>query len=220
MSTVPQHWVYRVGLYFVDRNGHRAMFSETWLSEQPEDNLNLVAGDMISIMQRLRFMFGPTPNPQVSLWRGFWNRIYPAPINAHNLYLGRDLVSTPLNVNAPEAALRLQRVGAKGDRTYCGRITVPVLDDTWFVDLPHRRRINLELVNSWLDAGIRTMWQSFTIRSRTYTHVVYSRRDSSWASVTAYILRPSTVRIWQRWRTYDPTNRPGNDATFAPDEYW
>lgn len=120
-----------------------------------------------------------------------------------------------LNTHAKEAAVRLQRVGADGS---LGRIFLPILDDTWFTDPPHRRHIDASHWNSLLPSGLGGGPFTWTHTSRTYHLAIVHRKDLSWTQVTSYNVLPSVCRIWNRWRPYNNALYHAEDTKWVPEE--
>lgn len=206
-------WLYRCGITARDNNDHRFISSYTWLTTDPHDastNAALLffalqlAAPFASLNSTLRY----TPVQR------FAEEIWPQP-----RFLASSGTPSPwpqgLNVNAPEACFRLQRVGAAGG---LGRTLLPILSDDWYLDLPHRRRIDRNYLEPLLLAGLGTFPTSQTAGSRTYKQVIFHRKDFTWEQVTTYRLLDNPCRRWQRWRTYPPSPPRSDDATWVPDE--
>lgn len=212
-------WLYRTGLYAVDSNHKRALFSETWLSTDPEAVDHNTFNTLRLCAVLMQTPFGTRPHLTYTNYLTFSERLYPVQLLADHFSATPIPGAPPLNANAPEAAFRLRRVGATGDRPY-GRICYPILDDTYFTDLPHRRHIDVATLSGYLSAAAEPL--RFTRTSpegRVYKQVVFNRSDLTWVNVTHYDLQPNPVRIWQRWRNYDAVDRAARDSTYQPPEH-
>lgn len=189
--------------------------TESWLSLTPPNTPDDSFQAMRICAQRLRFPFG---FPSTEGWDfpvRYSEQIWPKP----GAVLGPiDVFPGLLNLNAPEASFRLQRVGASGK---LGLVRLPILDDATFVDPPHRRRIDVSVWGPALAANMGTASQSVTWNGRTYQNVIYDRFDQSWENVVGYQLQPSTCRVWQRNTIYDIHRLPADSAWVVnePDNY-
>lgn len=214
-TVIPQFWIYRVGLYSTDYRSRRFLASETWLSETEEVSEALTAAALSTLLPRYTDPFGFGSVYGFHGCGTIMQRIWPS----HHLFttpdLTPDIFGTPLNDQAEEAALRLQRVGASGSFRP-GRLPFPIVSDDFYTDLPHRRHVDVATIDGLLDAGLRTWPLSITSSGRTYTNVLYRRSTFEWEAVDHYSLLVNPIRIWQRWRVYDWPHRAASDDTYTP----
>lgn len=117
---------------------------------------------------------------------------------------------------APEAALRLQRVGAAGE---LGRVCIPIPVRTFYTDVPHCRHINVPLVQGYLNQGIFASASAYTFDGITCRRVIFSRSTETAVNVVSYRLLANPVRIWRRWRRYDATAHTPPDTLFIPNPH-
>jgi hypothetical protein len=212
-------WLYRVGLYVVDSHSRRALFSETWLSEDPEimDPAFGITLQLIAVL--MRTPFGNHASLMYTNYLPFYERIYPQQALFTNFTAATPAGSPPLNPNAPEAAFRLRRVGASGT-SQIGRICYPILDDTFYTDLPHRRHVDVATLSTYLSAAADPLrFTRVPSGGRVYKQVIFNRRQLTWTPVTHYELMSNPVRIWQRWRGYDIPDRVAQDVHYQPPEH-
>jgi hypothetical protein len=216
---IMRFWLFRLGLCKTDANGHRSLFGETWLSEDPLTDettqhslLNFEAGRLIGAL-------GFDADYRYSGWNVFVDEIFPRHRVITNLISTVASTGAPLNINAPEACFRLQRVGVDAAASKgIGRICLPILTDASFTDLPHRRQVDTATVSALVAANIEMHPKSRTVSGKTYSKVIFSRSDLTWTPLDHYNLLPNPVRLWQRWRTYDYAHRADADATYTPRE--
>lgn len=212
---IPTFWLYRCGVGIFDSHFRRALFSETWLSTQPEVTTAATVTALTGAAVRLNsFWAGSFPRPTYT-GRGFIERLWPNPRWSNLQIVGPGFLHSTLNINAPEAAFRLQRVG---DSDAVGRLTLPILLDTWFTDLPHRRHVDMA---NFLPRvrEVNSSWQNeLNLFGRTYTNVIFHRRSWTWTPVESYRLLENPVRIWERWRTYTQPPHNSSTASFIPEE--
>lgn len=188
-------FIYRCGLAAWDVNKHKAIFSHTWRSDDPETantpyELAALAGQLIYIFNTYE------ADLTYGNWRAFGERIYPRRKILWTV-LTSPTAFAELNPNAPEAAFRLQRVGAAGS---VGHIFAPIRSDRYYLDLPHRRKVNVELLAPLLAEGIDRAPKTFSGYLRTYTNVLVHRHDMTTELVVAHRLLPNPCRVWKRWR--------------------
>jgi len=194
---VTPFWLYRAGVDCRCFGPHRVLFSETWRTEDPPvSTVNTRAGLNLAA-QRLHSIFGFTSNEPVWFSRSFWEQLWPKPSVLENVM---DVELAQLNPAAPEACFRLQRVGAS---SALGLIRVPICSDLSFTDLPHRRHVDVATLAPLMAANLGSFPMSFASGGRTYTNVIFNRRDFTYEPVASYRLLESTCRVWQRWRLYD-----------------
>lgn len=204
-------------------NGQRAIWSHTWISfnDPGSGRDGIVENGYHPVGHYVLFApFGTSLQPSLqSLGHAFVQRIFPDH-QGKPLLLSQPNAHGQLGVGAPEAAFRLHRVGASGPQSNDGRIHIPILSDSWFVDVPRRRRVNVALLQPLLDAQNNPSMHQFSFFGRTFYDVVFHRRTTTWTPVTRWVLKPSAARFWQRWRGYDESTRQGTDSTFIPNEDW
>ncbi len=208
--------LYRIGLVAVDHNGHRFMISETWVSDDADIPTPPTTTLFRPIGQRLRRIFGVGNGLDYTTMGNAWSEeLYP-----HHRILegpfGGPFVTTPvLNVNAPEAAVRLRRVGSTGSGTTpVGRMLVPMQDDRWFTDIPHRRHVDAASLQTLVDANLNTQPLVQTIGGHTYTCCIWHRSTQTYTPVDHYEVSDKVSRVWKRWRTYDYAHRTLPDAAW------
>lgn len=207
--------VARFGLRCTDYNGVRVFFSETWscpnwpAAAPPPSTLATARTFALGLP------FGLTSAADYRFMPNYARIIYPLgkPATASN---GRPIGGTgQFSTTAPEAAFRLQRVGASGG---LGRITFPILNDTAFTDLPRRRHINVSDWQPLLDANFNTWPNTVTISGFVWTNCIWHWRTLTPEPVTTHRVLANPTRIWQRWEGYDWDAREPNDRFWAPDE--
>lgn len=211
----PNVWIYRIGLCGVDTNGRRMIISQTWLSEQAEASTGPPVTTFRAIGQTLRRPFGAIAALSYDHYNAFSEVVYPkrrlveAPIFFH------PGASEALNPAAPEAAFRLQRVGAtvSGSKGL-GRICFPIRTDTYYTDLPHRRKIDVATLAPLIAANLELQPKVYVVAGRTYTNVVFSRWSMDYTPVDHFNLLENPVRIWEREKVYDWANRHVSDQTW------
>jgi len=210
-------WLYRTGLYFLDGFAKRAMFGETWLSTDVEASVTDVNLEMNAANELLKHPFTSAAGmPAYAQYSKFVEIIYPR----HKILTGFNwspMSGTILNPDAPEAAFRLQRVGALASGSSgVGRLCPPIHLDNWYTDVPQRRHVDLSVLAPKIAAGIETFPKVRTRSGRTYTNVVFNFRALTWTAVDHYNLITNPVRIWNRWRTYDYVHRHAKDNVYSP----
>lgn len=212
-------WLYRTGRSLVDSNFHRYIFGETWASTDPEGPLIDLTTVLGTRANQMATPFGVHAGLLYTNGASYWERIFPKRQVLSLINTTPRPFVTPLNAAAPEAAFRLQRVGAhvSGSRGI-GRLCLPILTDTYYLDLPHRRHVDVATLAPFIAANIEVLPKSITYNGRTYTNCIFDRRDLSWTPLDHYNLLPNPVRIWQRWRTYDYVHRGTRDSTWSPQE--
>lgn len=210
--------LYRIGLYGLDHSGHRWVVSETWYS----DTLLTVGTFGVaaaSLTQWLQVPFGARTGYDSYFPCGrYWERLWPASFGpvARTNWLTPGL-GPSLNPNAPEAAYRLQRVGAGGAAGPKGRICYPILSDAAYEDLPHRRQIKVAELQQALDEGWRDRPLNGGSSYGYLRPVIFHRRTMTVTDVTNYVLEPNPVRCWQRWRPYPQLGHdPVTDVNWTP----
>lgn len=209
-------WLYRFGLYFIDHDSHRYLFSETWRSDADLHALGVVFTVRDMVCQRLQFPFG-SPGPFNYSFAGhFMNQIWPSsgPLQAN--FFAPQAAPPHLNSAAREAALRMQRVGASGGAGKIGRINFPILSDAVFTDLPHRRHVDVATLRPLLATGLNSYPNTIVQPYGTLTNVIWHRATKTTDLVDHYYLQESTTRIWQRWRPFTPA--PGANPSWFPPE--
>ncbi len=204
----------------MDQNSHRCIWGETWLSEDPETSEADAKSVMDSAGGLLAFPFG-LHTDLIYSGQPFWSaRLYPKPKVLRALQTAPNIAFLPnLNTAAPESCFRLQRVGlAASGSKFVGRLCVPILTDRYYTDVPQRRHVDVTTLRPWLAAALGTYPKTRVFGGRTYKNVVFSRAKLEWSPVDHYTLQESTVRVWQRWRTYDYATRGTGDATYTPSD--
>lgn len=195
-------WLYRGGQQIYDFNGGRALWGETWLTEDPPIGGHSQA-EISSVSSRLRAPFGVAADRPFIKSVFFFDLLWPPPARSTGTLQAPSALTGTLNPAAPEAAFRLQRVGASGR---FGRIAVPILEDKWFADLPHRRHVDMEFLAPLVMSDPFLYPMSFTtFLGRHFQNVLFNRRNHTWEPIVRYELHPNPIRIWNRWR---PTPTP------------
>jgi hypothetical protein len=204
-------WLYRGGVNVLTIPPRHVVFSETWVTnDAPVSNVNTRIG-MATCTNRLTAVFGGF-TPEAPGWSGlFWQQLWPKP-GVHESPIPVQPFS--LNLNAPEASFRLQRVGSSGA---LGLIRLPILSDSSYTDLPHRRRVNVAILAPLMAANLGAAPMSITSGGRTYTNVIFNRSTFTWDTVATYRLLPSTCRVWQRWRPFDIARLAAERAFLVPE---
>lgn len=213
-------WLYRTGLNWIDVNGHRAILSETWISEEPPVSEIQTYIFFQYAGQRLATPFGTgdVPHYLFATTRWFGEELHPQVRVITNLQ-DHNVANQPvLSSTAPEACFRLQRVGAATSGARPGRIAYPILEDRWFTDLPRRRHVDVDYLRPHLEANLDNWPNELNWPGRTFKNVIFHRKSFTWTLVDHYELQPSTCRLWQRWHTYPPKPGHTNDARWSPDE--
>jgi hypothetical protein len=192
---------------------HRYMFSQTWLAEFTTWNPFTWTVLMQIVANQLLNPFGNASPNIYDFTRTFIDLLHPAPPVFTSRLGVVQAGATPLNPAAPEASFRLQRVGADGS---LGRLAFPILVDDYYLDLPHRRQIDVGAVDAELNVGLRTHPLTFTTAGMTMTNIIWHRSLGTWTNVVSYRLLPNPIRKWQRSRTYPPSAGVRDDGTWHP----
>jgi hypothetical protein len=170
---------------------------------------------MSDAVSEMRMPFGPS---NVNLYN-FTTPITDLYNNSAPFFSASPVTASPsahhLNPNAPEACFRLQRVGADGS---LGRILFPILTDDYYLDLPHRRQIDVATLQPLIDANLGGHGFSYSIGDMTLQNVIYHSRLGTYSNVVSYRLLPNPIRKWQRWRSYPPAAGVRDDHTWHP--FW
>lgn len=205
---------FRVGVFAITgtTNKRRAIVSQTWMLDPLPTIPPGRASHIAFAANMLLNACSPHGADDLHLWQPFNQQIWPSFSLSTPMSFGP--VGTPLNVAAPEAALRLQRVGADGS---LGRIGFPILNDAWFTDRPHRRQVDLALVNSRFASGLYASPQSFTFAGGIIQNVIIHRAAKTYSLVDHFDLLPNPVRYWKRWAGYDFAGRHVDDNLWGPD---
>lgn len=96
---------------------------------------------------------------------------------------------------------------------------MPILDDEMFTDRPRRRHVNVAALQAQVDWVNELRGLSVTTLSgKVYKQCVFHRQSASVTDVVSMRVLSNPIRIWQRWRTYDPTQHEGSDVRYCPDE--
>lgn len=208
-------FIYRSGVSFTDRNGHRCVFSQTYASEDPIDGFEATVSSYFA--SQIRATLADPLDSTIQFWPLFGTRIWPTKGLLGGTVISRQNAVTPLNIHAPEAAARLQRVGASGA---LGRTCYPIVDDSLFTDLPHRRRVNVPLLQKRLDDVIATWNQPEVLFGRRFYRCIWHKKSATWEPVVGWRVLPNTIRIWQRWKQFPLPKHVGNQQIYRPDEGW
>jgi hypothetical protein len=99
--------------------------------------------------------------------------------------------------------------------TGVGRICFPILTDTYYTDLPHRRHVDVSTLAPLIAANLELRPKSFTLFGTVYTNVIFNRRLMTYTPLHNYQLLENPVRVWQRWREYDVAHRQTNDQNWT-----
>lgn len=195
--------LYRCGLMWTDVNYHRWFITETWDADSQETNSAIVREVTRAIAENLATRFGVTADRRYGSVTGFAFQLKPLHrfvYENHTLIGG---LAPVINTSAPEAAVRLQRVGAgSSDDEPIGRICYPILSDAWFLDSPQLRHVDVDTLQGWVNANDAANRYSRLRNGITYRNVIFSRRTNSVTPVTHHVVKPNPIRIWRRWRTY------------------
>lgn len=203
------------GMYGLDAERRRWMWGETWYFEPiptPAFVQTVWAYDRAFVSAP----FGRGgPWGDYDLGRTFGNKLWPSPTTTQPVRFLAAPFGPRLNDAAPEAALRLQRVGGTPPAQVLGRLCYPILNDAMFVDRPKRRTVNaaglqVELDAAWANRQLH--WQNGNEHAWC---VIYSRKTDVVTPVTSYRVMPNPVRLWQRFRPY-----PQKYHTPAVDRFW
>lgn len=211
-------YLYRAGKHFVDRNGRRCIFTETFATTDPEVSDVWTRSDLLMIAQQYDSSFSVSPWYTMGAVGAVAERLWPTRHCYEPLNLNRLPACRPLNPNAPEAALRLRRVGGSGTDVY-GRVCFPIFDDSYFSDLPHRRHISPAVqLPLWPDHGFGDFPFQWTGHGRVYTNCIWHAEGVGWEPVVGRVLMPNPVRVWNRLRVH-PDPGPGLHLTdYVPQE--
>lgn len=213
------HTVIRVGLFGRDAQHKRWMCSETWVRPGSAALSEAFAAYSLIWPQMLTPFGTSIPSLTYTSATSFYDYLFPREtVGFYRSSLA--VVSGPLlNVNAPEASFRLQRVGADGAATFLGRITYPIRTDTFYTDLPHRRHLNLAVLEPLRLAAQNSWFKTLTLGGLTWVNSIIHRRTMTWTPLTSWRLLANPVRVWQRWRNYpEPGHVPAQDILYHPSE--
>lgn len=210
-------WLYRCGIYTVDSNSHRAIISQTFVSTSDPGGNTVPLLHGLAFAQNLWRPFGDGVNSAPHFWREFVEMLHPQRITIKG-FVSTPLTTQPgLNPAAPEACVRLQRVGAAGTGSnLIGRLCIPVLDDTLFLDRPHRRHVDASFLQSKINANLGAQPSTLNFGFGDYSLCIFHRRTFTWNVLDHYRVLPSTVRIWQRAKVYPWAIRGGGDSNWVP----
>lgn len=205
-------WLYRYCVEDIDFNGHRAIFTQTVLSEEPEAGIVATRNAVGTLMVSMTAPYGFSLDGSLYFFHSFVERIWPGPKWTTN---STSPGLSNLAPTSPECSARLQRVGASGG---LGRTCIPILKDSMYTDLPHKRHMDVATWEPIMQAALAPTLTPITVAGRTYTNVIFHRKDLTWEPVIGYTLKPNPIRIWQRWRHYDVAHRLSLDRAFIPPE--
>lgn len=213
--------VLRAGLAHHGTDGHRWIASETWYCDSIMNDSTVSSALQFRCNQwRRPFGSGPGSYFYDALGMTFQTIAGYGRLGGYSIAWS---MSNPPNLNpaAPEAAFRLQRVGADGAASKYGRICLPILDDTFYLDLPHRRQVNVDLLQPQLEA-VTSLWlQVIPIEIGFMRNIIFDRKNKRGTDVTSYRLLANPVRLWQRWRHYPtPPHTYADDQKWFPPRYW
>lgn len=216
---MPAFWLYRVGISHIEgvAPGRHWCFGETIISFQaPTSEAETQAG--------VRVFTGWQQDPFGHYYGGDSRFVFESTAwiaqelipNPHYHYISWQ-TSVPglsyFNAHAPEACLRLQRVGVDGT---IGRLMIPIVDDSVFTDRPHRRTVDGAYWSSLLVYGMDSIPQQWTYSGRTYYRVIWHRKTKTYSFVDHHRVLDSVARIWKRWKPYPYVRYHTGDARWFP----
>jgi len=213
-------FVYRVGVAAA-YVGKRYLFSTIIVSEEPaasafEEVLTVLqAGDCMK--HCLGNGIGTHYLNSFNSSQLFAQRLFPQVKILASAVPFPGLLDPHLDATSPEAAVRLQRVGASGS---IGRSAVPLLDARAWTDNPHRRHYDVAKLQADVDLnGIGIEPLSPVIRGRQMHHAIWHRKSFTWEQVTHYRVAQNPIRVWQRWRTFNHARYDARDRGWAAPEH-
>lgn len=211
-------YLYRVGLHWTDHERRRYFVTQTIASTEPEVSQNQTLQGLLFFFEQMRYPFGGATDAVYGHCYPRYQRFWPTP----GWTVGLNMTIAPnashdLFSGAPEAAFRLQRVGAYGSRSI-GRMSYPILASDWFTDPPHFRHVDVDRFNAELADGLNSHEQQYTYLGRTYVNVILTRRDMSIEPVVAFRVLENPVRLWRRSRPYYPAQHENPDVTYIPQQ--
>lgn len=214
---IARFWLYNIGIVGTDFHSKRFSVSQTWLSTDDDHGVAPSIFLFRSIGQQLRQCLGVyAPFDYTFLANAWSEEVFPHQRTIEKPFTYAQPGPVCLNVQAPEAALRLQRVGVTASgSTGVGHIRLPILNDSEFTDLPHRRHVDPSVLQPKVNANLETFAKVVTFGGRTYTNVVFNRRLFTWTPVDHFTVLPSVSRVWQRFRTYSYASRYLNDGKWT-----
>lgn len=209
-------------LISISPGGDRSIITETWHVRGAVINFRPTTSTFHTFLWNRWYQpFGSGVTGGTYLWHVVgMDWLYPHILRWREPHLAQPNVGHTLNINAPEAAFRLQRVGAGGGDPI-GRVNLPILSDNFFLDPPHRRRVDAAALQTLMNST-RTLYPvSGTVAGATWTSCIFSRRTMTYTPCVAYRMMPSTTRIWQRWRHYPQVPHvPAADRVWYPPRHW
>lgn len=208
--------LFRFGIWGIDPAGHRWIVTEMWYADTnlTTTQVSNVSG---SICGWLTHPFGVGTGYDIYTGSGWViKKLWPGSFAGRGLLGSFTVPRGPtLNVNAPEAAYRLQRVGASGAAGPPGRMAYPILTDSFYLDLPRRRHVDAAELQQALDDGWASRPLDYGLPYGHLRPVIYHRGLHAVTNVTSYRVLANPLRIWERWRTY-----PTAPHVPAADDYW
>lgn len=209
---------WRFGVYGQESFQRRWLIAETWHCTDPAPSFSESTGVAVGYIPFISAPFQARPFLAVG-GRNLIQQLYPIMQYLVPMDWSVNGVASRLNQHAPEACFRLQRVGAGGSPPKLGRIYFPILDDSLFTDLPHRRHVDATTLQGYLNAGLNSFPTEFTtFGGNTWTNCSINRVTNTFTRVMTRTILPSTMRRWHRFRRYTPSSI--SDANKWQPEEW
>lgn len=205
---------FRAGVTHLTSVGYRAMVTQTWCLDPLPTNPIAYASLYAYTWTRLLEAMQPHGTDDLHLWQPFIQQIWPTISSSSPVMFSPVIGGATLNAAAPEAAVRLQRVGADGS---LGRMAWPITDDSWFTDRPHRRHVDVSHINSRFQFGLFAAPQSYSFVGGTITNVIIHRAAKTYSPVDHFEVLDNPIRIWARWRRINYAARHVESNRWGPD---
>src|SRR6478672_2409076 len=161
-------FVYRTGVHGLTAAGHRWVTGTIVVSDQAEPTSSALLAQMRTlaglVSNALGSTFGSNYSNQLGGGGTFSQQVHPQVKIIEPAMLASVTGGPALPTGSPEAAVRLQRVGAAGG---LGRLAIPIIDTSLFTDAPHLRQIDAVGLQADVDAnGANIFNQSPTLSGR------------------------------------------------------